>query len=197
MSNGIIQAPFLGSIALSIASKRENKSDFDLSKTISLALIYLILEDSVKVMNSTAITTAKQMAGNGALQHDIVGREARLKPWDIPDPIKVQHRSHHRSFDPHFHNGLLTLYTTWTNVWSTIANIDDIAEAKVQNNIVAGKRSILTQRLMDLQQEAQMKENNMEITSNSVSMTVREAASLLQKVLLLTLNALMRKKGSF
>ncbi|MFN0065019.1 MAG: DUF720 domain-containing protein [Chlamydiales bacterium] len=157
-------------------------------KEFTLALIYTLLEETVQTGNSSANIDAKELSGNGALQHQLANREARQANDAIPG-LNVHHHAARNVTEwagracVHKHYSAYTTYTGQTAQ----------AAARADNLWVGGERSIMSDNMMTLQNQANMGETNVEVKTNSITVTVREAAGILQKVLVLTMNALQRK----
>lgn len=155
---------------------------------------YLMLQEAVVTLNQVLKTSGHLINENCSKLRDLLNRLRGWQSKDVPDEVLNHHRDHHKWYHPHFHHGLLTLYSTNFTHHTTVANMDDIIGAQGHNDQVAAERLHLNTIFGVTQQQGKNVDTDLSSKANSESQSSREATALLQTLLFLTYKALQRRQ---
>lgn len=183
---------------LSVAQNPVNNNQNKESTVDIAALVYMYLLDAVTINSHNAVVRAKQLQQNALSQEKMNASAAQLQWYNVPT-ADIVHQSfyithHHTDFT--MKNGY-PVQKTWVTrqligTHTSFKNQVEVQQAEAKNQQVSLIRETITDRLVVLQQSAQIGESNVNSQSDKAMQAMQEGSQILDILKSLAFQAMMR-----
>ena len=150
-----------------------------------LVLAFFMLLEASNTSDKSAMLHAKQLNQNAQDQQKLNAQLGAIERDSVPS----LQTKHHTTYICHYY--FFFWYFT-KKTWVTHPNQDAVDQAQAVNQQLSVQRQMLSDKMTVLQQNAQVKESQVNSISDEAMQTAQEGSSLLQTLQSLTFQALLR-----